>query len=78
MAASSPKTRHPSGKAEAMPGRWEVFVSKVLLVAEEAMARWTAGAVLEESVERRAGTPGRGAQVSKRACWALTLAVQSS
>lgn len=61
-----------------MMGRWEVFILKVVLVAEEAMARWTAGAVLEERLERSLGTPGSGVQVSKRSYWALTLAVHSS
>ena len=43
-----------------MEGRWEVFIANVLLVAEEAMAMWTADVVLEERSDRRAGTPGRG------------------
>ena len=61
-----------------MLGRWEVFILNVVLVAEEAMATWTAGVVLEERLERRAGTPGRGVQVLKRSYWALSLAIHSS
>ncbi|KAF6241073.1 hypothetical protein HO173_000867 [Letharia columbiana] len=52
IAASSPKTRHSWRKAELMLGRWDIFILKVLLVAEEAMAMWTAGSVLEERLER--------------------------
>ena len=52
---------------------------KDLLVAEEAMARWIAGAaVREERVERRVGTPGSGALVLKRWCWAVICVSQSS
>lgn len=61
-----------------MLGRWEVFILKVVLVAEEAMAMWTAGVVLEERLERSARTPGSGVQVLKSSYWALTLAVHSS
>ena len=39
-----------------MEGRWEVFIANVLLVAEEAMAMWTADV---DRSDRRAGTPGR-------------------
>lgn len=61
-----------------MLGRWEVFILKVVLVAEEAMAMWIAGVVLEERLKRSSGTPGSGVQFLKSSCWALTLAVHSS
>ena len=61
-----------------MLGRWEVFILKVLLVAEEPIAVWIAGAVLDERLRRSLGTPGSGAQVLKSSYWALTLAVHSS
>ncbi len=57
-----------------MWGRWDVFNSKVALVAEEARAVWM---FEEERVERREGMPGSRVQVLKRACWAVTWAVQS-
>lgn len=59
-------------------GRWDVFSANVLLVAEEARARWRGGVVREERVERRVGMPGRGVQVLKRAWWAVTCAVQAA
>lgn len=61
-----------------MKGRWDVLRWNVVLVAEEAMARWIAGAVWEERVERSAGTPGRGVLLLKSGCWAWTFAVQVS
>ena len=55
-----------------MRARCVVLRAKVLLVAEEAMARWRGEVVRYERLWRRVGTPGRGVQDLKSGCWALT------